>query len=205
MQTQLFNATEELPLEGAHVELHRAFLPLAQADALYQHLCSTLDWQQPEIVVAGKRHRIPRLQAWYGDAQATYTYSKRTFVPKPWTAALAGLRSRLQQTCQAPLNSVLANWYRDGADGMGFHGDNEPELGAQPVIASVSLGASRRFVFKPADAADKHRYELELGSGDLVIMAGDTQKNWRHGVPKTRKPVAGRINLTFRYVQAEPI
>lgn len=190
-----------LPLDGANVVLHRQFLNAEEAFELYFRLRDALVWQQPDIYVAGRRHKIPRLQAWYGEPEAVYTYSKSTFEPNYWTDDLTYLRRRIESACQASFNSVLANYYRSGADGMGFHADNEPELGAQPTIASLSLGGTRRFIFKSKSGRDKQRYELALEAGDLLLMTGDTQRHWCHAIPKTRRPVAGRINLTFRYVQ----
>lgn len=180
--------------------LRREFLTEGEAQRLYLLLRNSLLWEQPEIIVAGRHHKIPRLQAWYGDREAVYTYSRRTFVPNPWTTELTCLRHKVESACGASFNSVLVNYYRSGNDGMGFHADNERELGIAPVIASLSLGTTRRFVFKPIDAQNKRRYEVSLEAGDLLIMSADTQRYWHHGLPKTRLPVAGRINLTFRYV-----
>lgn len=190
-----------LPLDGAHVVLHRQFLKTEESLQLYARLRDSLVWQQPDIYIAGKQRQIPRLQAWYGEPEALYTYSRRTFEPAYWTDELAHLRHGIERACQASFNSVLANYYRSGADSMGFHADNEPELGAQPTIASLSLGGARRFVFKTIDGLEKQHFEIVLETGDLLLMGGDTQRYWRHGLPKTRRPVAGRINLTFRYVQ----
>lgn len=200
MQQTLFAATQQLPLKNAQVIVQQNFLPEDEARSAYGLLRDSLQWEQPEIQVAGQRHKIPRLQAWYGDPEAVYTYSKHTFIPRQWTAELSTLRTRIEDVTGAVFNSVLANYYRSGADGMGFHADNEPELGPTPVIASLSLGAPRQFVFKAVDGEDKQRYAFELKAGDLLVMSGETQRHWRHGLPKTRRPVAGRINLTFRYV-----
>lgn len=200
MQQRAFAATLHLPLERANVIVQQSFLADDEAANLYRSLRDSLLWDQPEIWVAGRQHKVPRLQAWYGDPEAVYSYSKRTFVPHDWTAELQQLRCKIEQAIGASFNSVLVNFYRSGADGMGFHADNEPELGAAPVIASLSLGATRRFVFKPTDRQDKQRYECDLVAGDLLVMSADTQRYWQHGLPKTRRPTAGRINLTFRYV-----
>jgi alkylated DNA repair dioxygenase AlkB len=191
---------QALPLTSASVRLWRSWLNGAEADALYERLSRDLQWEQPSLTIAGKTHRIPRLQAWYGDGNAVYRYSDSTFTPTPWTTALADLKNHLEIVCGARFNSVLANWYRDGADGMGFHADNEPELGPQPLIASLSLGGARRFVLKPTRTLDAEPVSLELGNGDLLEMAGQTQHFWRHGLPKTTRPVAARINLTFRLI-----
>lgn len=199
----LFSAPgwEALDLPRAEVLLWRQWLAADQAQDCFERLLRTLDWQQPTLVVAGREHPIPRLQAWHGDASAVYTYSGRQFVPTPWTPELAEIRVRVEQACASRFNSVLANCYRDGADGMGFHADKEPELGPEPVIASLSLGATRRFALKPARHPGQ-ALTLDLHAGDLLLMRGTTQRYWRHGVPKTRRPVAARINLTFRWVDA---
>jgi alkylated DNA repair dioxygenase AlkB len=202
-------------LPRAEVHLWRRWLADEQAQCLFERLLATLDWQQPTLIIAGQEHPIPRLQAWHGDADALYTYSGKQFVPAPWTAELMEIRERLERACDSRFNSVLVNCYRTGADGMGFHADKEPELGPEPVIASLSLGATRRFILKPARRDRKstrhslrpaqnssESLALELHSGDLLLMRGTTQRHWRHGIPKTRRAVGARINLTFRWVNA---
>ena len=147
----------------------------------------------------GRTLPSPRRTAWYGDH--AYRYSRLTWSPRPWTDELIKIKTRIETLCDAPFNGVLLNLYRDGRDSMGWHSDDEAELGPAPVIASLSLGAPRRFVFRcRADAADKHA--LELPHDSLLIMRGDTQANWQHALPKTAKPVAPRINLTFRWIEA---
>src|SRR5690606_30273743 len=118
---------------------------------------------------------------------------------RPWSAALSDLRDRLERELGTGFNSVLANLYRDGRDAMGWHSDDEPELGPAPVIASVSLGATRRFVLKHRRKPDR-KLALELPAGSLLVMAGATQRNYRHALPRTARPVGGRINLTFRSI-----
>ena len=187
---------QSMPLPSATVRLWCGWLGSAEATALYEQLAASLQW----VTIAGKTHPIPRLQAWYGDAGSVYRYSGTTFVPHAWTAGLDDLRSRVETVCEARFNSVLVNWYRHGADGMGFHADNEPELGPQPVIASLSLGGTRRFVLKPQRGLDVESLAINLGDGDLLEMSGQTQHRWHHGVPKTANRVVPRINLTFRLI-----
>ena len=128
----------------------------------------------------GREVDSPRLSCWIGDPEAVYTYSRTRFVPHPWPASLLPLRERLSDELGVAFNSVLANLYRDGRDRMGWHSDDEPELGPRPVIASVSLGATRRFSLKPrAGGASRH---LDLPHGSLLVMAGDTQAAWRHAL-----------------------
>jgi len=186
-------------LPGASLGHQPAWLAVAEADALLAELKSSLPWSVHRIRLFGRSVDSPRLSAWIGDADAVYRYSGTDFLPHPWTPALSDLRSRLQVTLGVPFNSVLANLYRDGRDAMGWHSDDEPELGPAPVIASVSLGGVRRFLFKhKQDPALRAAFELPHGS--LLVMAGETQRHYRHALPRTVKPVAPRINLTFRWI-----
>jgi alkylated DNA repair dioxygenase AlkB len=141
---------------------------------------------------------VPRLSAWYGDAGAVYTYSGLRLEPLPWTPVLLEIKQATERLSGTRFNSVLLNLYRDGQDSMGWHSDDEPELGPEPVIASVSLGALRRFVFQHKKR--RWRIALDLEPGSVLLMAGATQHHWRHALPKTRRPVAPRINLTFRTI-----
>jgi alkylated DNA repair dioxygenase AlkB len=146
---------------------------------------------------------VPRLVAWHGDPGAVYTYSGTAHEPRPWTDDLRSVRERLQRLTGHRYNSVLLNLYRDGRDGMGWHADDEPELGPAPAIASLSLGATRRFRLR-------HRGQRELGCavdlahGDLLLMAGGTQSAYLHALPKTARLVGERINLTWRWVGRRP-
>ena len=177
------------------------FLAPDDASALAAELALSLAWQQHRLKLFGRARLTPRLCAWYGDPHARYGYSGQALDPLPWTAPLAALRQRLEAALGFTFNSVLANLYRDGADSMGWHSDDEASLGPQPVIASLSLGATRRFVLRHRYRRELQTLSLPLEHGALLIMAADTQRHWRHAVPKTRQPVGARINLTFRYVQ----
>lgn len=159
-------------------------------------------WGRHRIRLFGRDVDSPRLSCWIGDADAMYTYSGARFEPMPWSAELAGLREAVGEACGIAFNSVLCNLYRTGSDYMGWHSDDEPELGPEPVIASLSLGAPRRFLFRlKKDHSVKH--ELLLEHGSLLIMRGHTQRDWQHSLPKTAKPVGERINLTFRRIFPE--
>lgn len=158
-------------------------------------------WECHRIKIFGREVDSPRMSCWIGDADASYVYSKTRFEPRPWLPELQEIRQRLQNEFEASFNSVLANMYRNGQDSMGWHSDDEPELGKQPVIASISLGATRRFSFKAKTAGAKAEH-LELPSGSLLLMQGDTQKNYRHALAKTSKPVGERINLTYRFIRS---
>lgn len=170
-----------------------------QADALMQALLAQVQWEVHRIRMFGRVVDSPRLSSWIGDADASYRYSGTQFAPQPWLEALQPVRTRLQDETGHPFNSVLVNRYRSGNDAMGWHSDDEPELGAQPLIASLSLGATRRFAFKHRDDAAL-KQTLELGHGDLLLMGGDTQRHYKHALPRTVKPVGERINLTFRQI-----
>lgn len=189
------------PLADADLCFDPAWLPPAVADALFAALLAGVAWETHRIRLFGRDVDSPRLSCWIGDPGTAYVYSRTRFEPHPWPPALAGLRERLARETGVAFNSVLANRYRDGRDAMGWHSDDEPELGAQPVIASVSLGATRRFVLKHRrDPACK--FAIDLGHGSLLVMRGDTQSSYRHALPRTARPVGERINLTFRRILA---
>ncbi len=188
-----------LDLPGADVRLWSRAFALDEADALLADLLTGIDWQQEDIVLFGESRRVPRLVAWHGDPGTAYTYSGTAHEPLPWTAALQSIRHRVEALTGHPFNSVLLNRYRDGRDGMGWHADDERELGHEPAIASVSLGATRRFKLRHRRRHDAIT-TIELAHGDLLLMAGATQHAYVHAVPKTARAVGERINLTFRFV-----
>lgn len=188
----------KLALPDADVSYQANWLDNRQATAFAARLKTELQWQQDTIKLFGKLVKIPRLQAWYGDPDAQYQYSGLAMTPLPWHPLLSQLKQRLEQHCGCLFNSVLANWYRDGNDSMGMHSDDEPELGATPVIASLTLGQARPFAFVHKTSKVRITHTLEHGS--LLVMQGETQRNYRHGINKTSRPVDDRINLTFRYV-----
>ena len=187
-----------LPLPGASLRYRPDWLPEAEADALFVALAAAIPWERHRLRLFGREIDAPRLSCWIGDPGAVYTYSHVRFEPRPWLPALAALRARLETTCGARFNSVLANLYRDGCDSMGWHSDDEPELGPEPLIASISLGGVRRFRLRARDGSAG--LTLALTHGSLLLMAGATQRLYRHDLPKTRAVVTPRINLTFRYV-----
>lgn len=189
----------DLP-DGAVLELFDSWLTREEADRAEVALRTEVRWEQGTIRMFGREVREPRLSAWVGDSESGYTYSGRALVPAPWTETTAALRDRAAETSAAPFNSVLLNRYRDGSDAMGFHADDEPELGNDPVIASVSLGATRKLVLR--HKKDKTvSLSLPLVHGSLLVMRGTTQRFYRHAIP--RVAAAGeRINLTFRHIRA---
>lgn len=187
---------------GAWVELWPGFV---RDDGLrLARLVESLPLKQETLHIFGRRRLTPRLTSWHGDEHASYGYSGRVFAPSPWTPELSELRDMLVRRTGYQFNSVLANYYRDGSDSMGAHSDDEPELGPEPddvAIASLSLGARRRFRLTPRGDGEAVTYRL--GEGDLLLMGGTTQTHFTHAVPKTRRPTAPRLNLTFRVVTAQ--
>jgi len=187
---------EQLALPDGDVALLRGLaLP---ADCMVR-LVAESDWRQDAIRLYGREMRQPRLHAWYGEPEAVYTYSGLRNVPLPWTPLLAELRGIVEGAAGARFNSVLLNLYRDGRDSMGMHCDDEPELGRQPVIASLSLGATRTFILRHRREKGLKPVRVPLGEGDLLVMRGDTQANWAHGINKAAQAGA-RLNLTFRQI-----
>jgi len=185
-----------IPIEdGELAMLSQLPLPFSNAEALARLIDET-PWRADTIVVFGKRYLQPRLTAWYGEA--SYSYSGLTLAPLPMTPLLSALRAAVEQATGHRFNSVLLNYYRNGEDSMGMHSDDEPELGPQPVIASLSFGASRNFILR--HRSSKHTLKLALDDGSLLLMAGSLQKHWLHGINKTKKAINPRVNLTFRYI-----
>jgi alkylated DNA repair dioxygenase AlkB len=168
------------------------------AQALFERLSDSLDWREEEILIFGKWVKVPRLMCWHGDAGALYRYSGVIHEPLPWTADLAAIRALVEAAAGQRFNSVLGNFYRDGQDSMGWHADQEPELGENPCIASLSLGQARRFRLRHNRSGET--LDLRLHSGSLLLMGGALQHHWRHCVPKTQAAQSARINLTFRMI-----
>jgi alkylated DNA repair dioxygenase AlkB len=171
------------------------------ADELFAELLRTIDWRPETLLIFGERRTVPRLVAWHGDRDAVYAYSGTRHLPLPWTPALVRVRNRVTELCGSEFNSVLANRYRSGQDAMGWHADDEPELGNEPVIASLSLGATRRFRLRHR-ARPRKTHSFDLPHGSLLVMSGDTQRLYQHALPKRAGITAPRINLTFRRIDA---
>lgn len=196
-------AWETLDLPGAELALASRWLDAEVADRLLAECVADIPWETHRIRIYGREVDSPRLSCWIGDPEATYVYSRTRFEPHPWTAMLASIRTDVEAACSTRFNSVLANYYRDGDDTMGWHSDDEPELGTHPVIASVSLGAERVFRFRLREAQETRRksVDIRLPHGSLLRMAGATQRHYQHALP--RAPGAGaRVNLTFRWIDA---
>ena len=196
-QPALFDEQPKGP--GLDVILVRNAVDSVAADAAFVALRERVGWRQDYLRMFGRLIAVPRLESWVADEGLDYTYSGIHHDPDPWSEELLMLRNLVSEHAGATFNSVLCNLYRDGNDGVDWHADDESEFGPMPVIGSLSLGATRRFDLRRADD-HAEKIELDLHHGDLVIMRGMTQALWKHRVPKTKKPVGERINLTFRSV-----
>jgi alkylated DNA repair dioxygenase AlkB len=189
-----------------HVEHLRGFIPAAQAHQLHQALEAELRWEERSIVLFGRRILQPRLVAWAG--QVPYRYSGQTLPPRPFTPAVADLLERVATRVVAPFNHVLANRYRHGQDSMGQHADAESELGPDPLVATLSFGATRPLVVVPRKglpgARPGDRRVFHLASGDLFVMGGACQRHFRHGIPRVAGLTEERVSLTFRNVLRAP-
>ena len=180
------------------VILYRRALSAKLTEYWMRRLEEEIPWESREIRLFGKTYEQPRLISWHGDEHCTYCYSGETYAPKPWTTSLLEIRFELNRLLSENMNSVLCNLYRNGQDSMGFHSDNEPELGKNPTIVSLSLGEGRRFLLK--HRRNEQKVECLLSTGDILVMKGNTQEEWKHGVPKSKKELGPRINLTFRKI-----
>jgi len=199
----LFN-NDELNLFGAQQKL----LPFDGEVLLYPHfykedvftrLVEETPWKQDKMKIYGKEVNFPRLTAWYGERDEVYVYSGVVNVPVKFSPLLNSIKQAAEQQCGRRFNTALLNYYRDGGDSMGWHSDDESELGGNPVIASVSFGASRVFQFKHKRQKNA-KVSVVLNNGDLLIMQGQTQHHWLHQVPKTSRMLGARINITFRSI-----
>ena len=179
------------------------FLPQEEADQILADLLEQVAWEQHRVRLFGKWVDTPRRSAWYGDKGASYAYSGMRYEPHPWIPELAMLRKKVEAHSDTAFNSVLLNLYRDGSDSMGWHADDEPELGDTPVIASVSLGARRKLRFR-LKSDHKVTHEAWLEHGSLLVMEAGTQSTWQHALPKTTRVDSPRVNLTFRLIRSAP-
>jgi alkylated DNA repair dioxygenase AlkB len=166
---------------------------------LFYYLQQNLNWQQPNITVFGKTGPIPRLQCFISEENLEYGYSGHKLDLEPWPDVLLAMRTRLENHLQQPFNSILVNYYRDGHDCMGWHSDDEAQLGPEPTIACVSLGAER--LFKLKHKASNNVTNIKLQSGSCLIMSGQSQQNYQHALPKQTTLKHPRISLTFRYIR----
>ncbi|MBO0886951.1 MAG: alpha-ketoglutarate-dependent dioxygenase AlkB [Acidimicrobiales bacterium] len=190
----------ELLPEGGSARLTTRWLEPPVYERLFQAVRAEADWTQEQVRIAGRRQAVPRLTAWHGDPGISYAYSGIHHRPNRWTPALAEVRGLVEAELGQAFNGVLANCYRDGHDTVAWHADDEAEL-TGACIASVSLGAARRFSLRRADD-HRQRIDVMLGPGSLLVMDATSQRYWRHCVPRTAEDVGPRINLTFRWLAA---
>ena len=189
----------QLQMSDADVIFYPAFFSEIESDQLLESLVRQIAWTQETAKMFGRTIDIPRLTAWYGDEGKSYSYSGISNTAVAWTEDLLKIKTRIEPIADNSFNSVLLNRYRSGNDSVSWHSDDEPELGTNPVIGSVSFGQTRRFQFKHKKDS-KRRETIELTHGSFLLMRGATQHNWLHQIPKSKKPMAERINLTFRVI-----
>ena len=187
-----------LPADG-EVYFYPDFFDAVESAALFAALQQTIKWKQEPIIIMGRQLMQPRLTALYGDADKTYRYSGLTMTPNAWTPELLHIKNSIEKISPIIFSTCLLNYYRDGNDSMGWHRDNEKELGINPVIGSVSFGAPRAFAMKHLSNKTFNK-KLLLTPGSFLLMAGSTQHHWYHSIPKTKRVAGGRINLTFRKI-----
>ena len=184
----------------AHIEYYPNFFSEEQANVLFEKLLTETSWQQDNISVYGKTYPQPRLTALFGNEGKPYSYSNITMHPQPWNETLLQMKLKITEVTLCDFTTVLLNRYRNGQDSNGWHADNEKELGTNPAIASISLGAARAFHLQH-NSIKEARLKLTLEHGSLLLMKGTTQHYWKHQIPKTAKTVDQRINLTFRTIK----
>ncbi len=188
-----------LPIKDADIYYQPNFLALPLADSLFKELITQTPWKQDNITLFGKVHKQPRLTALYASNSKGYSYSGITMQPIPFTESLITLKRKVETQAGVAFTTALLNYYRDGQDSNGWHSDDEPELGKNPVIASVSLGVKRPFKLRRKDnKSETHKILLEHGS--LLLMAGEMQHNWQHQLPKSTIIKEARVNITFRVI-----
>jgi alkylated DNA repair dioxygenase AlkB len=194
----MHNIENLLPGHGVAIYYER-FFNAACSDVYLRQLQEEICWRQEPIKLFGREVLQPRLTALYGEPGKPYTYSGRTMHPLPWTQTLLEIKQQVEPVAGVIFSTALLNFYRDGSDSMGWHRDNERSLGPDPVIGSLSFGATRKFQFR--DHKDKKNvHSIGLANGSFLLMKGETQKHWEHRLPKTTRPIGPRINITFRVI-----
>lgn len=191
----------EFELPDAELFLYENFFSLEESNRLFNSLKENIKWQQDHIKIYDKLLDLPRLTAWYGDNNKTYTYSGISMNPHSWNDDLLFIKERIEKESGVTFTSCLLNYYRTGKDSVGWHQDNEKELGKNPTIASVSFGDTRTFQLKHIKIKDLKKIDIPLDHGSFLLMKGTIQHFWKHQIPKTRQNVGPRINLTFRIIK----
>ena len=192
----------KIPLPDSDISIDQDHFDSEIAGNLLRELAEEIPWVQNKIKFYGKESLVPRLESWHGDEGMSYTYSGIKMDAKPWTKNLLMIKESIEPIAKTTFNSVLINYYRDGKDRVAWHSDDEKELGKNPVIASVSLGAERKFKLRHKKYKENQlQHEISLRNGSLLLMSGSTQHHWLHEIPRTAKPIGPRINLTFRVIK----
>ena len=189
----------EIEIPDAEVYLYPSLFSYQEADQLLVNLKTSIIWEKQKIKLYGRVHDVPRLTAWYGDPNKSYEYSGIKMETKPWNSSLLQIKEKIETISKTKFNSVLLNLYRSGSDSVLWHSDDEPELGTNPVIGSLSLGEARQFQMKHKDDRDL-KQNILLQHGSFLLMKGKTQHNWLHQIPKRKNIKGERINLTFRNI-----
>ena len=190
----------EIVIPDAEIFLYPTLLSYHEANQLFDTLKKNIIWEKQKIKLYGEVHDVPRLTAWYGDPNKSYIYSGIQLNTKPWNAALLKIREKIEKISKIKFNSVLLNLYRSGSDSVSWHSDDEPELGLNPVIGSLSLGETRQFQMKHKSDCDL-KQKILLQHGSFLLMRGKTQHHWLHQIPKRKNLKGERINLTFRVIK----
>jgi alkylated DNA repair dioxygenase AlkB len=202
-QLDLFNISTEKPelvkIQNGEYLYISNFFNKSESDYFLNTLLNKIDWKQEEMKMYGKTIKFPRLTSWYGNNDKPYSFSGINLEPNVWTTDLLKIKDKIELKSNAIFNSVLLNLYRNGNDSISWHTDAEKELGINPIIASVNFGATRKFQLRHRET--KEKIEIELNHGSLLIMRGELQHFWQHQVPKTKRIVDKRINLTFRIIK----
>lgn len=198
MQQSFFQSENSnlLPFQGETL-FYPEFFPKKLSDHYLEQLQGTLAWKHEPIRMFGKMVMQPRLTTLYGDVNRPYGYSGISMTPNHWTVELKEIKDKLQEFTGIEFTHVLCNFYRDGQDSMGWHRDNEAVLGKNPIIASVTFGATRMFQIRHYQTKE-NKLDIPLSHGSLLIMSGESQHHWEHQIPKTKRILSPRINLTFR-------
>ena len=201
-QSLALEQASEIELPDAELSYYPGLFETKQADSLLAKLKDGIEWTQNTIRFYGKESLVPRLEAWYGEEGKSYAYSGIHMDPKPWTEELLTIKHAIEPIAGVNFNSVLINYYRDGKDRVAWHSDDEKELGKNPIIGSVSLGAERKFKLRHKQyKTNGLKHEILLRHGSFLLMQGPTQHHWMHEIPRTAKPIGPRINLTFRIIK----
>ncbi len=198
-QLTFFTNNEGLLFPEDLLDFYPGFIAADESIALMNQFIATVPWIHQTVRMYGKDILTPRLTAWYGDTNKTYSYSGTKYDPLQWTPDLTMLKEKIEQLTSYTFNSVLLNYYRSGNDSVAWHSDNERELGTNPIIASLSLGQERQFDFRKKEDHSQ-KYGIPLTNGSLLLMKGNLQHRWEHRIPKSTTAHEPRVNLTFRVI-----